>query len=260
MSGRLLIDRAFETAFLEAGLELGESPGIEVVTRSPIGSIEIGQADAAVVSTPVVTLLADTHVVDDRFAISTEGAGAMAMRSPRRPDEIDDAVVLLYDVAPATEALARATLWPFYGIKTQHWTTSLDAGHSITIVDGLRSIEPVEVGYSEDLARAWYILTEQPVVTHLFVVPRDMSGELQRTLSQWLLAAATAGNERRREIRAEMAEEAAIDRDRLVDLQRRLRYEVDDGIRSAAYSLIARGLGGTRFPVVREIPWRAAES
>jgi hypothetical protein len=260
MIGRLLIDAAFETVFVAAGLEQGELPGIDVVTRSALGAADVGPGDAAVISTPEVTHLIDTHVADDRFAISTEGAGAMAMRSPRRPDEIDDAVVLLYDVAPATEALARATLWPFYGIKTEQWTTSLDAGHSITIVDGLRSLEPVEVGYSEDLARAWYILTEQPVVTHLLVLPREVSGESQRQMSQLLLDAATAGYERRREIRAAMAEEAAIDRDRLVDLQRRLRYEADDRVRAAAYLLIARGLGGTGFPVIRAVPWRAVES
>ncbi len=95
------------------------------------------------------------------------------MRSPVRPDEIDSASILLYDVSGTAELLARATIWPFYGIKAAAWSTEANGSAAITIVDGIAALEPVEAGFSEDLVRAWFILTDQPVVTHLLAVPAN---------------------------------------------------------------------------------------
>jgi hypothetical protein len=177
------------------------------------------------------------------------------MRAPVRPDEIEDASILLYQVSGTAELLARATIWPFYGIKASAWTTEVDGTSAITIVDGLSALEPVEAGYSEDLVRAWYILTEQPVVTHLLAVPVSATADELLDCRGLLTAAFAAGFANRRDIRKVLLAESSADGEALVDYQARLRHELDDEGRRAAYSLIARGAGGTRYPLLREIPW-----
>ena len=135
------------------------------------------------------------------------------------------------------------------------WTTELDGNSAITIVDGISALEPIEAGFSEDLVRAWYILTEQPVVTHLFAVPAKTTPASLIDMHELLNGAVATGNERRRDIRKALLADSSAEGDRLVDFFANLRYELDDTARLAAYSLIARGSGGTRFPLIREIPW-----
>jgi predicted solute-binding protein len=133
-----------------------------------------------------------------------------------------------------------------------------DGASAITIVDGLAALEPVEAGFSEDLVRAWYILTEQSVVTHLLAVPAEASDEEVDAVRSRLTDAAAAGYAARREVRRALQANSSVETDRLVEFFAGIRYDLDADDRAAAYSLIARGSGGTRYPLLREIPWRPA--
>jgi len=73
-----------------------------------------------------------------------------------------------------------------------------------------------------------------------------------------LTASFTAGYAERRDVRKTLLEESSAEGELLVDFLARLRYELDEASRIAAYSLIARGSGGTRYPLIREIPWWSA--
>jgi hypothetical protein len=251
----LLIDRALETAYVVAGLTGAEDSGISFSVRDDLRAGDVGISDAALIPAAEIALLAETHRADPVFGLWTSGFGAIAMRSPVRPDEVNDASVLLYGVSGTAELLARATIWPFYGIRVAGWTTEADGSNSLTIVDGISALEPVEAGFSEDLVRAWYILTEQPVVTHLLVVPADT---LEADVVRWrtvLNDAFDAGYAARRDVRKVLLSESSADNERLVDFFLEVQHELDETSRAAAYSLIARGAGGTRYPLIREIPW-----
>jgi len=254
----LLIDQALETAYIAAGLT-GVDSSDDVSVRPRLMAADVGPNDVALIQTPEIGLLTETHVVDPAFGISVAESGAIAMRTPVRPDEIEQASILLYDVGSTAELLARATLWPFYGIEAAAWLREPDGSSSVTIVDGLSALEPVEVGFSEDLVRAWYILTEQPVVTHLLAMPIGTTDDDATAVRTRLADAAAAGYAARRDVRKGLLEESAVDSERLVDFLARLQYDLDAGTRTAAYSIIARGAGGTRYPLLRAIPWRETE-
>ncbi|MCA9858954.1 MAG: hypothetical protein KC438_04490 [Thermomicrobiales bacterium] len=255
----LIIDRALETAFLTAGVAERTDPNLDVTIREHLRAADIGPDDFALISTPEITHLIETHQVDPAFGIWSSETGAIAMRSPVRPDEIGEASILLYGVSAAAELLARATVWPFYGIKATRWVTEPDGTSSITIVEGLDALEPVEAGFSEDLVRAWYILTEQPVVTHLFAVPRDVSSDAVEHVRNLLRSAAAAGYVQRRDLRKALLVDRDIESERLAETMSKFQLELDAVARDAAYSLLARGVGGSSYPLIREIPWRVFE-
>lgn len=256
---KLLIDNTLETTYIVAGLTSDET-ATDFEIHDKLSGADIGPHDFALMQTPEITLLTATHVVDPVIGIFTAESGAIVMRALVRPDEIEDASILLYETGSTAELLARATIWPFYGIKANAWSIEPDGSSAITIVDGLAALEPAEADFSEDLVRAWYILTDQPVVTHLLVVPLDATDDEVDTIRARVNDAVAAGYAARREIRKALLTESAIDSERLVDFLARLRFELDSTARAAAYSLLARGSGGTRFPLIREIPWRVPAS
>lgn len=251
----LYIDRALETSYIVAGVATFDQVPVEVSVLDNVRAAALGPSDTALLSTAEAALLPDTHRIDPHFGIWSSESGAIAMRTMVRPDEVEEASILLYDVSGTAELLARATIWPFYGIRASQWTTEPDGSSAISIVDGLSALEPVETGYGEDLVRAWFILTEQPVVTHLLAVPAATSAANLVGLQELLSNALAAGNEIRRDVRKALLADSGVDGDRLVSFLAGLRYELDDRARASAYSLLARGSGGTRYPLIREIPW-----
>ncbi len=251
----LLVDRVLETAYIAAGIEQAGTDA--ALLRDRLTAADVHATDFALIPTPEIALLTETHMADPSFGVNLAESGAIAMRTPIRPDEIEEASILLYETNSTAELLARATIWPFYGIKARVWTTEADGSSSITIVDGLAALEPVEAGFSEDLVRAWYILTEQTVVTHLLAVPVDSTADQVAAVRTRLTEAAAAGYAARRELRRALQTDSSVEGKRLVDFLAGLRYDLDADDRMAAYSLIARGAGGTRIPLIREIPWWA---
>jgi hypothetical protein len=251
----LIVDRSLETSYLTAGLPFVAESGADVSIQDRLTADDVGPDDFALVSTAEIALLTETHRAHPGFGVWMSEAGAITMRAPVRPDEIETASILLYDISGTAELLARATIWPYYGIKASAWTNEADGTSVITIVNGIEALEPVEAGFREDLVRAWYILTEQPVVTHLLAVPVHASVDEIVTIGSLLSKAFTAGYAERRDLRKALLADSSADGEALVDFLARVRIELDDRSRAAAYSLIARGAGGTRYPLIREIPW-----
>lgn len=256
----LLIDRALETAYITFGLSGVEQPVLECSVKERLSAEDVGAGDFALISTAEFALLTKTHCADPVVGLWASSSGAIAMRTAVRPDEIEEAAILLYDVSGTSELLARATIWPFYGIKATSWNFEADGTSAIAIVDGMDALEPAEAGFSEDLVRAWYILTEQPVVTHLLAVPSTATEDDVIAARNTLEEARKIGHLARRDVRKLLLAESSAAGDQLVDYLGRLQHELDDSSRAAAYSLIARGAGGTRFPLIREIPWWAPTS
>ena len=88
--------------------------------------------------------------------------------------------------------MARATLKPFYGIEVTGWVRDAEAPEAAraeaVIVEGTEALREPEAGFSEDLCRAWFILSGQPLVSHVLLAPRDLSPSALRQLIDFLTA------------------------------------------------------------------------
>lgn len=113
-------------------------------------------------------------------------------------------------------------------------------------------MRPPEAGYSEDLVRAWFILTGQPLVSHLLVVPKTADPAPVRDL---LVEARQVGHERRKELRKAAAERFDIDRERLVELGASIRFAMEEPDRRALMMLLQRGNKGSAYPYVWEVAY-----
>ena len=245
---QLVIDRGLATSFFwrpveEGWANLSPEPVIEEALRAD----RVDANTAALIDGAEATLLAATHATDPRAGVVFDAASDFAVRFPVRPDEIDQSDVVLYHVSGTAEVLARATLWPFYGIKSGKWLAEPSAGAQVTVIEGADALQPPETGVQEDLARAWFILTEQPVVSHLLVVPTGWSAAQRDQVVEELVAARETGWERRRDVRAQISADAGVPADRLVELFARTRWSLSSDDRDAFRSVLFRGMGGSRF-------------
>jgi predicted solute-binding protein len=256
---QLLIHDTLGTAPLAHPLTAGwlESP-IPFEMRDRLTADDVGSA-AAVIPAPEIAALTDTHHIAPQIAVIAEEFGLVAMRVPRRPDQIDASPVRLWHTSSTGEILGRAVLEPFYGIQPAEWTTGEAADAQVVIVEGATALYPPETGYAEDLVRAWFILTGQPVVTHLLAVPNDASPADIDSVVSILDQAHTLSESRRRDFRREIATkyDLAEVRDQLADTLKAQRYRLEESDRRALLMLLQHGNKGSRFPYPWELPYLA---
>ncbi|HEY8445658.1 MAG TPA: MqnA/MqnD/SBP family protein [Thermomicrobiales bacterium] len=251
---RLLVHDTLATAPLVFPIRAGwvEDGGlIEAAPELPASAI--GPDDIALIPAAEIAHLQETHLVVPDVAIVGEREGPIAMRSPVRPDAVQETAVRLYGTSGTAELLARATLRPFFGITPTDWTTEASAEAQVVIVEGMEAVREPEAGFAEDLYRAWFILTGQPVVSHLLVAPKGIKRVDLTGLLDVLECARLAAQERRRELRRSLADEYDLDRDRLVAVQKAQRFHLEEADRQALLNLFQRGARGSAYPVVREI-------
>ncbi|MDQ2653626.1 MAG: hypothetical protein M3Z20_11370, partial [Chloroflexota bacterium] len=148
------------------------------------------------------------------IAVIAQDTGAVAMRVPVRPDEIEATPVRLLDTGLLAEWLARALLHGFYGIEATSWVRAGNdpaaARAEVVIVEGAEALREPEGGLSEDLVRAWYILHNQFVASHLLLLPRDIAPDEAERVIAFLAEAREAGLASRREWRPALAEREGI--------------------------------------------------
>jgi predicted solute-binding protein len=216
--------------------------------RESLTVAEVDTGTSALIPSAEIASLTETHAVVPDVAVITEGRGLVAMRVPVRPDEIEGGTVRLFDTSSTAEILARATLESFYGIAARVYSREASDDAQVVIVEGAEALRTPEGGFSEDLVRAWFILTAQPVVSHLLVVPKDADPSDARSA---MLDAKQVGHERRRDVRKAMAERHEIDREVLTEVFGGFRYALDDPDRRALMMLLQRGNKGSAFPY----PW-----
>ncbi len=258
----LLIDDNLTTAMIAAPLAEGwvETDGT-VAIREGLAASDVTSDDVALISVAEATLLVVTHVLVAEVAVVLDGIGPIAMRTPVRPDGVEDTVVRLLDVGPTAEMVARALLRPYFGITATSFATSDQSPGAalaeVVILDGASALNQPESGYQEDLARAWFVLTGQSLVSHVVAVGlhaqvRGADAELEA-----LRRAVAAGRERRRDVRRIVVERWEIeDRDALAEMTNRQRFELTPSDRNSLANLVARGTWGSRFgkrlPVYRD--------
>jgi hypothetical protein len=214
---------------------------------------QIGAEDVALVPSGEVPYLQETHRVVPDAAIVFEEVGTVAMRCPVRPDEIEATPVRLLETSGLGRVLARATVQPFYGIRPARWTGQDDGPAQVVIVEGAIALLPPEAGFSEDLSRAWFILTGEPVVAYVCLVPKTLDREALTPALTALQEAAAIGYERRRELRRAVAETHEVPVEPVTALFGRMRLSLDVADRRALLMLLQRGHPGGTVPFVRSL-------
>lgn len=249
---RLLIDDAFAASAISIPIARGwvMPPSVLAVELVPgLTASEVTEGDAAFAPTFVLLTRNSSHGVVAEVAVVADGVGAAAMRTPVRPDEVEATPVRLLD-AYGAELLARATLKPFYGIEPTAWLHDEGpnaARAEVVIVAGAEALREPEAGFSEDLSRAWFILTAQPVVSHVLLLPKEFSPEQRQVMLEFLTAAKTAGLARRREWRVALADREGISRDRAGTFWAAQRLELQQADRQALRALLNRGSQGLPY-------------
>lgn len=244
---RLVLDDAIVTSQVVVPLREGWAslPGGYVV-RPNLTASDLAPDDIALLPAGEATDLAGTHRLVPDVAVVYGNAGVIAMRAPVRPDGIDETPIRLYHTSRTAELLIRALLRPFFGITACGFVS--DEGESdaqIVVIEGAEALNPPEAGFQEDLARAWFILTGLPLVSHVLVAPLAIGAGDVDPIIDGLRTAVAAGAERRREVRVTIAAQAEVDRDRLVEVTNGLRFQLEAADVQSLRQLVARGSWGT---------------
>jgi len=233
---------------------------IPIEFSSRMRASDVGPDDVAIISSAEATMLTTSHVIAPEVAIVMDGVGPIAMRTPVRPDEVEETMVRLYDCGATAEMLMRALLRSYFGITAASFAYIDEEQGSeeaqVVIVDDELGLSQPESGHQVDLARAWFILTGQAVVSHVTVVGLEAQARGGDEELGVLRAAVAAGVERRREVRGQIAERTGADRDALAEVTNRLRFKLTLDDRISLANLAARGSWGSRFgrtiPVFRD--------
>ncbi len=225
-----------------------------------LDAARVGRGDVALISLAEAASLIDTHYIDPAIAVvaGTPPISPIAMRTPVRPDEIDESLIVMTDTTPVAELLIRALLRPFFGITADGFVRGADdpaaADAQCVVVDGRAGLATPDDGHSEDLAKAWFVLTGTHVVYAVAVVGVEADGgEAELGL---LRSALDLGVNHRRDVRRILAgEDDAVDREKLAEITNSLKYELGQAEIQSASNLLARGTWGTdwkrHLPAVR---------
>jgi predicted solute-binding protein len=252
---RLLIDETFATTTYTMPITSGwvsppDGITIEIVNR--LSTDSTSDEDIVLAPASEILYLQQTRDVAAGVAVVADANGAIAMRTPVRPDEVEATPVRLLDTSGVAELLARATLKPFYGIEPTSWVRdgdSPEAAHAeVVIVEGAEALREPEAGFSEDLSQAWFILTGQPVVSHVLLVPSALPPADLTNVLTFLDAARTDGLARRRDWRPQLADREGVGRDRASAFWAAQRLKMEPADRPALLDLLGKGSLGTSNP------------
>ncbi len=244
------------TPFREGWLE----SDLDVQIVSNLTADRIGTGDVALISVAEAASLVDTHFIDPAIAVAggntpESAISAIVMRTPVRPDGVDETPIRMIDTTPTAELLIRALLRPYFGITGAGFvydsTDPAAAEAQVVVLDGPRGLTDADHGYQEDLAKAWYVLTGTPVVYAVAVVGIHADGGEKEIAV--LNEALAIGQERRRDVRRILAgDDDSVDRDRMAAMTNGLRYELDATDVRSASNLLSRGTWGTSWR--RQLP------
>ncbi|CAN5780362.1 hypothetical protein BH23CHL5_BH23CHL5_23350 [soil metagenome] len=217
-----------------------------------LSATQVGSEEIALVPGPEFSLLVDSHMVCPDIAVVSSAYAAVSMRSPGRPDSFEEAVVSLFDTSATGELLARALIWPYFGIRVSGWTDGPDAAAQISIIEGPEAIVDPEAGYAEDLGHAWFVMTGMPVVSHVLVAPRRCDSETLQRAIEAFRASQRVAHERRRELRLILDERLGVPRERFVSYFAQQQYHLCEADKRAFAALMVKGAGGSRYlPISR---------
>ena len=239
---RLLLDESLATMPVTEGVRGGLiAPSLEVEIRLGLKAADVGPDDAALIPAGEYGALQETHRLLPQLAVVFDKTGPVVMRTPVRPDEIEQSSIRLIDTRTSAELLARATMNSFFGILPEGYVRDDTADAQVVVVEGVLAMTPPEAGFNEDLARAWFILTSEAYVSDVFVIPADATNAQREDLTNVALSISAATVEQRREIRKRVADATGLDRDLLTTLFQATRWSLSTDDRRALLMLLQLG-------------------
>jgi hypothetical protein len=248
----LFIDESVVTAPIWVPIREGwVETEVDVEIRTGLAPSDVGAGDVALIPGPLTPGLARTHFIDPSVAIVVEAVSPIVMRTPIRPDGVEETPIRLLDVGPTAEVLMRALLRPYFGITAASFVR--DAGDpagadaQVVVVDGVAGLMEPESGFQEDLAKAWFVLTGAAVVHAVTIVGVEAEVRGATAELDLLREAARVGKERRRDVRGIISAGEELDHDRLVQLTNTMRFEITPEDRQSLRNLMARGTWDTTF-------------
>jgi hypothetical protein len=242
---RCLIDDNMTTALIAEPIRQGWiEPSVEFELLPKLDAETVEQrGTCALVGSVDACLLADRFTVVTDIALASWHAGAVALWTATRPDEIDNEPIVLGGVSRTAEAIARATIARFFGITITGWERNESTGVAVVREHEGAFLEEAEPAVLNDLVRAWFILSGLPVATHVLVAPKELleqDPEAIVTLVEDLKAAAATGVGRRREIRRNMHTQFPGDRDQLVAFHNEQTLSLSKTVRKGWLDLVRR--------------------
>ena len=248
----LYIDDSLMTAQVRIPLVEGwVETDVPFEIRRNLSAADIRPGDVALIAGPEAAFLGETHFIEPEVAVVAEAMSAIVMRTPVRPDEVEETPIRMLATGPTSELLIRALLRPYFGITASTFVRDDDdpsgADAQVVMLEGLLALNEPEAGFQEDLAKAWYIFTNAAVVHHVTVIGVEAEARGATAEIGLLRRAVQTGIERRRDVRRKMVGDEEIDRDRLADLTNRIRFELSTADRQSLRNLLARGSWGTAY-------------
>lgn len=250
----LFIEKSLITAPVWMPLAEGWlAPGdVDVVIEHGLTAERITAADVALLPAPITTGLGRTHLLEPAFGIVTSAIGPTQMRTPVRPDSIEETPIRLLNVGPTGEVLLRALLRSYFGITASRFVTDdVDpdaASAQVVIVDDAIGVSIPDFGHYEDLAKDWFVMTGAAVVHAVTAIGVEAEARGAGDQLALLVSAAAVGTERRRDVRGLIAAATdGINRDLLARLTNGIRYEITRDDRQSLQNLLSRGTWGTAW-------------
>ena len=220
------------TTYLTAGVGALAEAGVRQATGSDA-------REFAVIETGSIGAWPE-HAIHPAVGIVARDRGVIALHSPVRADELNAPTIWLRSSSRSTELVARTTAGPFFGFRPAAWVVDDPTEADAVVVDESAALVPLEMGFREDLTRAWFIITGLPLVTHLLAVPRDADADLVAAVAAWFADGGALDRDGRRAVRARLADETGVPLDVLTDLLASLRWKTTVDDRRSAAELFAR--------------------
>lgn len=229
---------------------------VDLDIREGLTPEDIGPGDVALLPAPMTPGLGKTHFIDPSIAIVVEKVSPIKMRTPVRPDGVEETPIRMLETGSTADVLLRALLRPYFGITASTFVTDADdpaaADAQVVVLDGILGLMEPEAGFEEDLAKAWFVLTGAAVVHAVTVVGVEAEVRGADAELGLLREAAAMGRERRRDVRGIIAGDEEIDRDTLVAITNGMRFEMTADDRQSLRNLMSRGTWGTTYG--RQLP------
>ncbi len=211
-------------------------------------------ATVALIDSVYALTMLDTHVILRDAGIVWRTASMLTMTTHTRPDEVEQATIVIPGISAAGRAVATAVITAFYGITVTDWSEEardVDETTAVISEDAAALIaDEDEDRYQEDLGRAWFLLANLPFVSHVCVAPRALLASDPASISravERLNGAKTIGQDRGRELRRDLSKGFNIDRDTLTETLADQTFTLDDEALDGLVELARRtGLGVAR--------------
>jgi hypothetical protein len=230
------------TSYLSAGVDALADAGVREATESDA-------VDFAVIEAGSIGAYPD-HTIHPDVGIVARDRGVIALQSPVRADELNAPTIWLRSTSRTTELVARTTAGPYFGFRPKAWVADDSGEADAVVVDEAAALLLLEMGFREDLTRAWFIITGMPLVTHALAIPQGADPEIVAAVADWFASAGAIDRDGRKAVRVRLADETGVPLDSLTDLQTGLRWTMSVDDRRAIAELFARaGVASVVGPV-----------